>query len=260
MTKKQGNMPARLTKRGAATRQRIIEGAANLVLRSGVEGTSLDEVMAETGVSKSQLYHYFADKDAIVAEVIRLQVGNVLAAQSPQLGAIDSMKTLRRWCNAIIHLTRVQGSQEGCPIGSLASELSNRSEGARCMLADGFENWGGQIEAGLRKMRDRGELAKTADPEELAIAILGAVQGGLLLAKTMRAVRPVELTLDMALALVERHLAREPLFQTGGPQRSGSPRRKRELLPDHPRAPGAPAGKQGLEKTGLGKRAGRRRT
>ena len=80
--------------------------------------------------------------------------------------------------------------------------------GAAIYVRHGFENWGDQIEAGLGKMRDRGELAKTADPEELAIAILGAVQGGLLLAKTMRAVRPVELTLDMALALVERHLAR----------------------------------------------------
>ena len=208
MTNKQGNMPARFTKRGAATRQRIIEGAANLVLRNGVEGTSLDEVMAETGVSKSQLYHYFADKDAIVRRLSGCKSGTFLPRRARSSGPLNSMKTLRRWCNAIIHLTRVQGSQEGCPIGSLASELSNRSEGARCMLADGFENWGDQIEAGLRKMRDRGELAKTADPEELAIAILGAVQGGLLLAKTMRAVRPVELTLDMALALVERHLAR----------------------------------------------------
>jgi TetR/AcrR family transcriptional repressor of nem operon len=73
------------------------------------------------------------------------------------------------------------------------------------MLADSFESWGSQIEAGLRRMRDRGEFAKTADPKDLAIAILGAVQGGLLLAKTMRAVRPVQLTLEMALALVERH-------------------------------------------------------
>jgi AcrR family transcriptional regulator len=210
MMHKQGGPPAGLTKRGAATRSRIVEGAADLVLRNGVAGTSLDEIMTEIGVSKSQLYHYFADKDAIVAEVIRLQVRKVLAAQSPQLGSIDSMETLRQWCDVIIHLTQLHGTNGGCPIGSLASELSERSEGARSMLVDGFGSWRSQIEAGLRKMRDRGELTETANPEELAIAILGAVQGGLLLAKTMRSVRPVQLALDMALALVERHLTPAP--------------------------------------------------
>ena len=198
---------AKLTKRGAATRRRIIEGAARLVLENGVAGTSLDEVMAEAGVSKSQLYHYFADKDAIVAEVIRLQVESVLAAQSPDLDVIDSMRALRGWRDSIVRLSGAHGGKAGCPIGSLASELANRSEAARGMLADGFEAWGCRIEAGLAKMRDRGELATTADVKELSIAILGAVQGGLLLAKTTRTVRPVELMLDMALARVEQHLA-----------------------------------------------------
>ena len=196
----------RLTKRGAATRRRIIEGAANLILQNGVAGTSLDEVMAETGVSKSQLYHYFSDKDAIVAEVIRLQVEAVLAAQSTELDAIDSMHALRLWRDAIVRISSVEGTESGCPIGSLASELANRSEAARGMLAGGFETWGRRIEAGLEKMRERGELAETANTAELAVALLGAVQGALLLAKTTRTVRPVELMLDMALAHVGQHL------------------------------------------------------
>jgi hypothetical protein len=86
-------------------------------------------------------------------------------------------------------------------------------------------------------MRDRGELARTADPKDLAIAILGAAQGGLLLAKTMRTVRPLELTLDMAMALVERHLTpfRESDSQVDRPQTPGSsPRRQDKRLPDHP--------------------------
>lgn len=205
------NSTAKLTRRGAATRRRIIEGAADLILRNGVAGTSLDEVMAETGVSKSQLYHYFTDKDAIVAEVIRLQVETVLDAQSSELDAIDSMRALRRWRDAIVKLSSVQGTESGCPIGSLANELANRSEAARGMLAGGFETWRRRIETGLEKMRDRGELAETADTAELAVTLLGAVQGGLLLTKTTRTVRPVELMLDMALALVEQHLAPAPI-------------------------------------------------
>ena len=48
--------------------------------------------MAKSGVSKSQLYHYFADKDALVLEVIALQTDRVLSAQQPHLGALDSLK------------------------------------------------------------------------------------------------------------------------------------------------------------------------
>jgi hypothetical protein len=115
------------------------------------------------------------------------------------------MAALRVWRNVIVELSRAQGGKGGCPIGSLANELSNQSEHARGLLAQSFESWRGDIEIGLQKMRERGELAKAANPEELSIAILSAVQGGLLLAKTARSVRPVEIALDMALAFVEQH-------------------------------------------------------
>ena len=65
--------PNSLTARGVATRSRIVEAAADLIYAHGVERTSLDEVMAASGVSKSQLYHYFADRDALVLEVIARQ-------------------------------------------------------------------------------------------------------------------------------------------------------------------------------------------
>jgi AcrR family transcriptional regulator len=214
MLKRENRPLPRLTPRGAATRLRIIEAAAELMFERGVGGTSLDEIMAVAEVSKSQLYHYFSDKNAIVGEVIRLQIGNVLAAQNPQLSAIDSMAALRDWRNVIVELSRAQGGKGGCPVGSLANELSNQSERARGLLAQSFESWRDDIEIGLRKMRDRGELLESANPEELAIAILSAVQGGLLLAKTACSVRPVEIALDMALAFVELNSAGGPRAKT----------------------------------------------
>jgi TetR/AcrR family transcriptional repressor of nem operon len=48
-------------------------------------------------------------------------------------------------------------------------------------------------------MRARGELGPHARPSDLATAVLTALQGGLLLAQTMRLTRPLELALDMAL-------------------------------------------------------------
>ncbi len=187
-----------LTTRGAATRARIVEAAAELIYTKGADRTSLDEVMASSGVSKSQLYHYFADKDALVLAVIALQTERILGAQQPHVRALDSVKALRSWRNSILKLND-QVRAGGCPLGSLANELANNSVGARKRLADSFETWTDFIERGLKTMRERGELASSADPRELAIALLSAVQGGLLLAKTTKSSRALEIALDMAI-------------------------------------------------------------
>ena len=54
MPANQKSEPRSLTARGAATRSRIVEAAADLIYAHGVERTSLDDVMAASGVSKSQ--------------------------------------------------------------------------------------------------------------------------------------------------------------------------------------------------------------
>jgi AcrR family transcriptional regulator len=176
-----------------------------LIYVHGVERTSLDEVMAASGVSKSQLYHYFADKDALVLEVIAKQTERVLDAQQPHLEALDSLPALRAWRGAIVRLNKATGGR-GCPLGSLASELASDSEPARKRLADGFSIWRDRIENGLARMQERGELGASADPHDLALALLTAVEGGLLLAKTTQSSRPLEIALDMAIDHVARHV------------------------------------------------------
>ena len=207
MAANQKSQPRSLTARGAATRARIVDAATDLIYTHGVEGTSLDDVMAVSGVSKSQLYHYFADKDALVLEVIARQTKHVLDAQQPHLGSLDSLPALKAWRDAIIRLSNVARGK-GCPLGSLASELANESEPARKRLADSFAIWHERIEMGLAKMRERGDIAASADPNKLAFALLSAVQGGLLLAKTTHSSRPLEIALDMAIEHVARHVTR----------------------------------------------------
>src|SRR6201981_3784801 len=123
----QKSEPRSLTARGAATRARIVEAAADLIYAHGVEQTSLDDVMAASGVSKSQLYHYFADKDALVLDVIARQTERVLDAQRPHLGALDSLPALKAWRDAIVRPNKAAQGR-GCPLGSLACDIDNVSE------------------------------------------------------------------------------------------------------------------------------------
>jgi TetR/AcrR family transcriptional regulator, transcriptional repressor for nem operon len=196
------NRPA--TARGAATRARIVEAAAGLVYRRGASATSLEDIMEASATSKSQLYHYFADKDALMRAVIEFQTGRVTGGGRVSLEAVASLDGLRRWRDAVVSMNRAARGVGGCPLGSLASELSDRSQSARSLLAHGFELWESQLRQGLQAMRDRGELKAEAHPAELATAVIAALEGGLLLAKTKRTSRPLELALDMAIAHIAR--------------------------------------------------------
>jgi TetR/AcrR family transcriptional regulator, transcriptional repressor for nem operon len=189
----------RLTARGAATRARIVDAAASLVYERGTAGTSLDDVMAATGTSKSQLYHYFADKDALICEVIRAQLGRIIAAQEAGLHEVSSWEGLQRWCDHFVTATRATQGAGGCPLGSLVGELADQSEPARRVLAQCFAEWQSYLSEGFAAMRSNGELAAQADPAELALTVMSALQGGLLMAQATRTARPLELALNMAL-------------------------------------------------------------
>ncbi|QSR84156.1 TetR/AcrR family transcriptional regulator [Methylacidimicrobium sp. B4] len=217
----------RLTARGAAMRGRLIEVAAALIYEKGASRTSLDDVLEKSGASKSQLYHYFADKDALILGVIRWQIERVLALQQPHLAQLDSLEALWRWRDAVLALATAAPGLRGCPLGSLANELAGRFENARSLLAGGFDRWREALEAGLGAMRARGELAGSANPRELALAILAALQGGLLLAKTAQTIEPLEAALEMALEHVARHATRKSARKGGAAAARSSPEPRR---------------------------------
>jgi TetR/AcrR family transcriptional regulator, transcriptional repressor for nem operon len=192
------------TARGAATRARIVEAAAGLVHLRGASPTSLEDIMEASATSKSQLYHYFADKDALMRAVIAFQTGRVTGGETVDPAAFDSIAKLKDWRDGIVAMNKAARGVGGCPLGSLASELADRSESARTMLEHGFALWESHLVRGLRAMRDRGALRLEAKPEDLATAVIAALQGGLLLAQTARTSRPLELALDMAIDHIAR--------------------------------------------------------
>jgi TetR/AcrR family transcriptional regulator, transcriptional repressor for nem operon len=193
-----------LTRKGAQTRHRIVTAAANLILQQGVAGTTLEDVRSEAGVSSSQIYHYFADKETLVRAVVDYRAETVVGeTHEPMLAAIEGIEGLRAWRDMIVSLQQDAGCQGGCPLGSLGSELAELDHEARHDVAAGFSRWEEAIRACLQGMRDRGQLVPAADTDQLATAMLAALEGGLLLAQIERNVRPLAAALDVMISLTE---------------------------------------------------------
>jgi AcrR family transcriptional regulator len=186
------------TARGAATRGRIVDAATELVRTHGAANTTVDAVIAASNVSKSQIYHYFADKDDLVLAVIQRQAECVLGTHEELLRKLNSLAGLKRWRDAVVELTRKTNCAGGCPLGSLAAELSETPR-TRAALAESFTRWASYFEMAFARMQTRAGKMPGKDLKDLSEAMLASLQGGLLLAQTMRSTRPLELALDMAI-------------------------------------------------------------
>lgn len=198
---------ANLTPKGAATRDRIVESAADLILARGVGGTSLDDIRAGTATSKSQLFHYFPQgKGELVGAIAAFQSQRVLDAQRPFLDSLDTWEAWDGWRDAVLAHYCSQ-SHWGCPIGSLVGELVGRDPALATQVAGHMDAWRQHLTDGLERMRTGGLLRADAEPVALGLSIFAALQGGLLLTQTMQSCEPLRAALDGALSALRAQAA-----------------------------------------------------
>ncbi len=192
------------TAQGRRTRAAIVDAAAQMMYQKGVTATSLDDILAASNTGKSQLYHYFKDKSDLVKAVLERQIELVLQAQ-PTLAQIDSMEGVEQWAQAILTMHEVPGGPFGCPLGSMAAELKN-DPAYQPALAAGFHQWQSLLADGLTRMQDRGDLARTEDPQRLAATILATLQGGMLMGRATMDITVLRDSLELAIEGIRRKL------------------------------------------------------
>ena len=193
------------TGRGRASRERIVERAAELFAERGVTATSLDEVLAAAGAGKSQLYHYFRGRDELVAAAVGLRCAQVLAGLTQALGTASSLADLEQALAGFADGYEQMGLP-GCPIGSLAAEVAERNEDARRQAAAAFDAWEKLFADALERMRERGELRADASPAVLATALLASIEGGMVLSQARKDPASLRIAVDAGLAQVRSYL------------------------------------------------------
>lgn len=179
-----------------------------MVAERGAHATSLDEVGARSGTSKSQLYHYFCDRDDLLRAVAETTNDVVLDAQAELFAGLGTAAGMKVWADALVELNQSRHGAGGCPIASLTAQVGERDEAARVVLAGGFDRWETAIRSGLATQQDAGELRDDADVARLATCVLASLQGGLVLAQARRDPAALKAALDGALALVDSHRPR----------------------------------------------------
>jgi TetR/AcrR family transcriptional regulator, transcriptional repressor for nem operon len=195
-----------MTRRGRASRERIVERAAELFAERGIAATTVDEVLAAAGAGKGQFYHYFRSRDELAAAAVGFRCEQVVAGLTEALGSVSSLAGLEQALAGFIAGFE-QSGMPGCPIGTLATEVAGRNEDARVRAATGFDAWERLLADVLERMRQRGELRADAQPAVLATGVLASIEGGMVLSQARRDMASLRIAVDTGLARVRAHLA-----------------------------------------------------
>lgn len=169
----------RLTPKGRATRERIVEAAADLILTDGFSAFNMDRVRKAASVSGSQMAHYFVDKQALIRAVLVRQIGVVLDFhRSPQLQGLESFDDFERWIDLNMRYLRRIGYGGTPTFHALVGRLAKSDGPTRQTLGEAYWQWVALLEQGLQRMKEHGALVADAEPRRLAMVIVCLHQGG----------------------------------------------------------------------------------
>ena len=168
------------TPKGEATRARILETAADLLVAAN--DINLDEVMRLTRTSKGQLFHYFPQgKEGLRRAAAERHLARVAQADAPAV--LETWQDWERWIERILDLHQRQAREDACEIAALAGRALDTDRTARDLVGRMYEQWAADLRDRLATMQKNGLLRADAPVAELASTVLAALQGGAIIDK-----------------------------------------------------------------------------
>lgn len=177
-----------------SSRERLVEAAAILFHEDGYQKTSLNRVLREAGVVRSNFYYHFKSKEELAIAVIDTWldeltfnvIGPALADES-----LTPLQRVRRILEGLVEELECGGCRGGCPFGSLANAEAEHNERFRQKLEEAFDGFAQLLEQLLAKSAEEGELSAQLSPARLAACTLAVVQGSYLLTKAYAGTTPM---------------------------------------------------------------------
>ncbi|ANF52251.1 transcriptional regulator [Chryseobacterium glaciei] len=187
------------------TKQFILETAAPLYNMKGISGVNIDDVLAETKLTKGCLYGHFENKDDLTAQVVDLMLKKVSDRMSL---AVLNAKTTRAKIFAFLDFykdpinTYVSG---GCPIFNTAVEVDDNYPLIKQKVAAIFRLGQEGLTTILKEGIDNGEYSSELEPAVFAFKLVAATEGGIVMCRTMNTMKPMQSLIKNLKAELDRY-------------------------------------------------------
>src|SRR5260370_35601103 len=170
--------------KGEQTRERILASSAQLFNRQGYSGSSLTDIMRETGLEKGGIYNHFSSKEQLALEAFDYAYGlvqeRVRQALAGKLNAIERLLAIVSVFQGIVEDPPVAG---GCPILNTAIEADDANESLRNRARSAMDNWRTTIHRIVNKGIERQEIRPGVDADVLATLLISTLEGAIMLSK-----------------------------------------------------------------------------
>jgi TetR/AcrR family transcriptional regulator, transcriptional repressor for nem operon len=193
--------------KGEKTRKRIIEQAAPLFNQRGLDGCSMQDILAATQLEKGGIYRHFASKEELAQEAFLYSVQRAVKTRTDGLehlsGAIEKLRYV-----ILRFVEEPSPIQGGCPLLNTAVDADDGSPLLRKLVRKAFADWRKRLTALLAEGVTGGELRHDLNPSQLADTIIAALEGGLVLSRidgNREALRKVAISLNQLLDLAAAH-------------------------------------------------------
>jgi TetR/AcrR family transcriptional regulator, transcriptional repressor for nem operon len=175
-------------------RDAIVAAGLKVMSRSGFNGSSVRDIVAEAGVPQGSFTNHFRSKEGFAEAVLNHYFAYVqgLVRAALEDASLTPRLRLRRYLDIITSKLAADHWTRGCLIGDLSLEASGQSEPLRARLATIYEDWRAPFAACIAEAQASGELATTFDPTDLAEFLLASWQGAMLRMKVERGPAPLE--------------------------------------------------------------------
>jgi AcrR family transcriptional regulator len=165
-------------------RERIVVAAQRAFHEQGYHGTSVDDILSRAATTKGGLYHHFPDKESVARAVVDERLRGLIVAR---WGSTDWHDDPIGYLQASVRGMNPEHLRRGCPVNSLAQEVSFHDEALRNDLGGLFDQWIESIAAGLRAGIAAGVVREEIDPVKAATYFLAVWEGFVAIAKTRTA-------------------------------------------------------------------------
>ncbi|MGK5442346.1 TetR/AcrR family transcriptional regulator [Micromonospora sp. URMC 105] len=164
----------------AARRQQILDAARRCFLRDGFHNTSMQDVIAEAGLSVGAVYRYFPSKNDLITSIAQSVIGGAdavfaeLAAAEPPLPLVEALDRALTYVDA-------QAGEDGIlPLAIQVWSESLRDPALATFVKTTYSGFRDRFTLLARRAREAGELPPDADPEAVGTALFGLVPGYLM--------------------------------------------------------------------------------
>src|SRR6202050_3036107 len=172
-----GLMPRHTTSHGARTRDTILRAAADLASVEGLDGLSIGRLATELAMSKSGLFAHFGSKEELqLATIEEARQRYAREVIEPACAAGPGITRLHALCEAFLSYLERAVFPGGCFFASAMAEFDSKAPGpVRDRIAHCQNQWMATLEHAAAEARQRGELAATTDPQQLAFELEAAL-------------------------------------------------------------------------------------